>query len=301
MLYDRLAKIMVAGRINHAWLLTGRPEQTLEQAVQLAKALLCHDLRADGQPCGECASCRKLAAGNHPDLQLIVPRGASVKIDQTRGMQYLANLESYEGGRRVVIIHQAHTMLAAAANSLLKILEEPPEGLFFILTAPLGDSLLETILSRVVWVRLPEDFSAPGSDVYYTDLLPELAREQELRQLMQAKCRDLFRLLAAPDSGAALLVLAKSFREDKHSVGQKRQISVFLGELLAAVHEQAVGAVLTDAGESARYELSGRQVFGREGALAAALLVEDAMRDIEGNVNGVLTLSVLFLQLYRLK
>lgn len=291
---------MAQGRINHAWLLTGRPEQTLEQAVQLAKALLCHDIGADGQPCGHCASCRKLAAGNHPDLQLILPRGASVKIDQTRSMQYLANLESYEGGRRVVIIHQAHTMLAAAANSLLKILEEPPQGLFFILTAPLGDSLLETILSRVVWVRLPEDFSAPGSDVYYTELLPELAREKELQAAMQEKCRDLCKLLTAPDSGAKLLVLAKSFRDDKLSVGQKRQIGVFLGELLTAVHEQAVGAVLTAAGESACYELSGRQILSREGALTAALLVEDAQRDIDGNVNGVLTLSVLFLQIYRL-
>lgn len=290
---------MLQGRINHAWLLTGRPEQTLEQAVQLAKALLCHDLRPDGQPCGECASCRKLAAGNHPDLQLIVPRGASVKIDQTRNMQYLANLESYEGGRRVVIIHQAHTMMAAAANSLLKILEEPPAGLFFILTAPLGDSLLETILSRVVWVRLPEDFAAPGSDVYYTEMLPELAREKELHAAMQEKCRDLFRLLAAPDSGAKLLVMAKSFREDKHSVGAKWQSGVFLSELLAAVHEQAVGAVLVAAGEKAHYEISGKQIFSREGALAAALLVEEAMRDIEGNVNGVLTLSVLFLQLYK--
>lgn len=301
MLYDRLAKIMAAGRINHAWLLTGRPEQTLEQAVQLAKALLCRDLAQDGQPCGKCASCRKLAAGNHPDLQLIVPRGASVKIDQTRSMQYLANLESYEGGRRVVIIHQAHTMLAAAANSLLKILEEPPTGLFFILTAPLGDSLLETILSRVVWVRLPDDFCAPGSDVYYTELLPELAREKELAAAMQDKCRELFRLLSAPDSGAKLLVLAKSFREDKHFVGQKRQISVFLQQVLAAVHEQTVCAVRAAAGEPVRYELAAGQVFGCSGALAAYILVEDAMRDIEGNVNGVLTLSALFLQLYRQK
>lgn len=299
MLYDRLAKTMSAGRINHAWLLTGRPEQVLEQAVQLAKALLCHNLQADGQPCGQCAGCRKLAAGNHPDLQLIMPRGASVKIDQTRDMQYMANLEAYEGGRRVVIIHQAHTMLAAAANSLLKILEEPPQGLFFILTAPLGDSLLETILSRVVWVRLPEDFAAPGNDVYYTELLPELAREQELRAAMQDKCRELFKLLAAPDSGAKLLVLAKSFRDDKHSVGQKKLIGVFLGELLAALHEQAVGAVLKSAGEDAAYPLGGGAVLGRSGALNCALLTEDAMHDIEGNVNGVLTLSVLFLQLYQ--
>lgn len=299
MLYDKLAEIMAAGLISHAWLLTGRPEQALEQAVQLAKALLCRSLTAAGQPCGECASCRKLAAGNHPDLQLILPRGASVKIEQTRAMQYLANLEAYEGGRRVVIIHQAHTMPVAAANSLLKILEEPPAGLFFILTAPLGDSLLETILSRVVWLRLPEELPAAGDDVYYTALLPELAREQELRQAMRDKCRDLMKLLAAPDSGAKLLLLAKSFREDKSGFSQKRAIAVFLEELLAALHEQAVGAIRQAAGEQPELGYAAGLLFDEPGALSCSLLVEAAMRDIEGNVNGVLTLCVLFLQMYQ--
>ncbi len=299
MLYDKLAGIVAAGKISHAWLLTGRPEQTLEQAVQLAQALLCHDLRADGQPCGECASCKKLAAGNHPDLQLVLPRGASVKIEQTRAMQYTANLEAYEGGRRVVIIHQAHTMPPAAANSLLKILEEPQEGLFFILTAPLGDSLLETILSRVVWLRLPDDLPSGGDDVYYTALLPEMAQERELTLAMREKCRRLFELFAAADSGAALLVLAKSFRDEK--AGVKRSQAVFLAELLAALNEQAAGAIKQAAGEEYKLVYAPRLLFDEQGALAAGLLTEEAARDIDGNVNGVLTLSVLFLRIYNLR
>lgn len=301
MLYAKLAEIVASGRISHAWLLTGRPEQTLEQAVQLAKALLCHQQGGDGQACGHCASCRKLAAGNHPDLQLILPRGASVKIDQTRSMQYTANLESYEGGRRVVIIHQAHTMPPAAANSLLKILEEPKDGLFFILTAPLGDSLLETILSRVVWLRLPDDLAAEGDDVYFTALLPELAKEQELRAAMQEKCRRLFDLLAGADNGAALLVLAKSFRDDKLSGSVKHSMAVFLEELLAALRQQAAWAILQAGGEKADLSYGGRLIFSAQGAISAALLVEEAIRDIDANVNGVLTLSVLFLRIYDLK
>lgn len=301
MLYAKLAEIVASGRISHAWLLTGRPEQTLEQAVQLAKALLCHQQGGDGQACGHCASCRKLAAGNHPDLQLILPRGASVKIDQTRSMQYTANLESYEGGRCVVIIHQAHTMPPAAANSLLKILEEPKDGLFFILTAPLGDSLLETILSRVVWLRLPDDLAAEGDDVYFTALLPELAKEQELRAAMQEKCRRLFDLLAGADNGAALLVLAKSFRDDKLSGSVKHAMAVFLEELLAALRQQAAGAILQAGGEKADLSYGGRLIFSAQGAISAALLIEEAIRDIDANVNGVLTLSVLFLRIYDLK
>lgn len=301
MLYDKLAGIVASGKISHAWLLTGRTEQTLEQAVQLAQALLCHHLGADGQPCGECASCKKLAAGNHPDLQLVLPRGASVKIEQTRAMQYMANLEAYEGGRRVVIIHQAHTMPPAAANSLLKILEEPQEGLFFILTAPLGDSLLETILSRVVWLRLPDDLPAGGDDVYYAALLPEMAQEQELIGVMREKCRRLFELLAAADSGAALLVLAKSFRDEKVAASVKRVQAVFLAELLAALNEQAAGAIKQAAGEDFKLAYASRLLFDEQGALAAGLLVEEAVRDIDGNVNGVLTLSVLFLRIYNLR
>lgn len=301
MLYDKLAGIVASGKISHAWLLTGRTEQTLEQAVQLAQALLCHHLGADGQPCGECASCKKLAAGNHPDLQLVLPRGASVKIEQTRAMQYMANLEAYEGGRRVVIIHQAHTMPPAAANSLLKILEEPQEGLFFILTAPLGDSLLETILSRVVWLRLPDDLPAGGDDVYYAALLPEMAQEQELIGVMREKCRRLFELLAAADSGAALLVLAKSFRDEKVAASVKRAQAVFLAELLAALNEQAAGAIKQAAGEDFKLAYASRLLFDEQGALAAGLLVEEAVRDIDGNVNGVLTLSVLFLRIYNLR
>ncbi len=298
MLYDRLAAIVAAGKISHAWLLTGRPEQTLEQAVLLAEALLCREDAPGGQPCGRCASCRKIAAGNHPDLQLIMPRGASVKIDQTRAMQYVANLESYEGGRRAVIIHQAHTMPPAAANSLLKILEEPREGLFLILTAPLGDSLLETILSRVVWVRLPENLATGEADSIYTqDYLPELQKERELAGLMREKCRRLFELLSG--DGAQLVVLARSFREDKqHGFAVKRQMKVFLDELLACLHEQAVANICRAAGEQVELPLSGRLVLDENGALQAAALVENARRDIDGNINGSLVMSVLFLELH---
>lgn len=296
MLYERLARTVASGRISHAWLLTGRQEQTLEQAVQLAKALLCHDLQADGQPCGRCSSCHKLNAGNHPDLQIIFPRGASVKIEQTRAMQYMANLESYEGGRRVAIIHQAHTMPAAAANSLLKILEEPREGLFLILTAPLGDSLLETILSRVVWLRLPENLQTDGDDVYLSAYMPELARERELRENMRDKCRRLFELL--PGDGAKLLIFAKSFREEgQGGVGVKRLMAIFLEELLDFLREQAAAAICQKSGEQAALPLSGRQLFDENAAVRAAVLVEEARRSVDMNVNGVLLLSVLFLQL----
>ncbi|MGI5825172.1 MAG: hypothetical protein ACOX7J_06325, partial [Bacillota bacterium] len=156
MLDKRLADIIATGKISHSWLLTGKEEILPAQAKELAAALLCQNLGRDGIPCGLCPACQKVKNGNHPDLQIIEPDGASVKIFQTRKMQHFVNLESFEGGNQVVIINGAHTMQTAAANSLLKILEEPPARAYFILTAPVGDALLQTILSRVVWVRLSE-------------------------------------------------------------------------------------------------------------------------------------------------
>lgn len=296
MLYEKLAAIIAADRISHAWLLTGRAEQTLEQAILLAKALLCHNLQADGQPCGECPACHKLDVGNHPDLQLILPKGASVKIEQTRAMQYLASLEAYEGGRRVAIIHQAHTMPPAAANSLLKILEEPRPGLYLILTAPLGDSLLETILSRVVWLRLPENLPVTAANLYTGAYLEEIAKEQELHAAMQTKCSRLFELLKQQD-GAALLLLAKTFRDDKQSgLALKRVLAVFLEELLTQLRNLAAAAIYTRHGAADAPSAPGLAINELQ-ALKMAALVEDARRSVDGNINGVLLLSVLFLQM----
>lgn len=292
MLYEKLARVLAAGKIHHAWLLTGRPEQVLEQAVALAQALLCHDLQPDGQPCGQCPACRKLLAGNHPDLQLIMPKGASVKIEQTRAMQYLANLESYEGGRRVVIIHQAHTMPPAAANSLLKILEEPRPGLYFILTALLGDSLLETILSRVVWLRLPENLAVGNNEknVYLQNYLPELAREQELRRDFRERSRRLLELLPQTGSRAELVLEARGLRELTKQTGAplKRLAVFYLEELLEELRLLA---------EAALRGQKGALDIGSPAAVRMAALVEEARRDCEANVNPPLALSVLFLKL----
>ncbi len=301
MLYEKLAAIIKAERISHAWLLTGQAEQTLEQAVFLAQALLCHRLLPNGQPCGECPACRKINAGNHPDLQLIIPKGASVKIEQTRAMQYLASLEAYEGGRRVVIIHQAHTMPPAAANSLLKILEEPRPGLYLILTAPLGDSLLETILSRVVWLRLPENLpttaeSGDAGSIYTSGYLAELNKERELRAAMQAKCSRLFELLKQPQNKAALLVLARTFRDDKQSgLALKQILAVFLEELLQKLRDSAAAAIYArhQSTPPGRPDLAADELQ----ALAMAALVEEARRNVDGNIKAVLLLSVLFLQM----
>ena len=288
MLERKLADIIATGKISHSWLLTGNEDILLEQAKELAAALLCENLGSDGIPCGLCSACKKVKNGNHPDLQIIEPDGASVKIFQTRKMQHFVNLESFEGGRQVVIIHDAHTMQTAAANSLLKILEEPPAGVYFILTAPVGDSLLQTILSRVVWVRLTET----------AENCSEIDADGELQSEMMEKALQLLKILPG-DLGTAL-VFAGSFKDDKKkNVTAKKQTVCFLEQLLLCFREMLAAEYLPES--SLVNDKKVPKVFSAEKALAAANLTEEYIRMAKSNININLLLNVLCIKLQDLQ
>lgn len=133
-------------RVAHAYLLTGPPQigkTTL--ATNLAQALNC---RSESRPCGDCSSCQRIARYVHPDVRLIEPEGDSIKIEQVRAMQREVTLSPYEGRWRVYILCQFEKATREAANCLLKTLEEPPEHVVLVLTAPEPDLLLPTIVSR---------------------------------------------------------------------------------------------------------------------------------------------------------
>ena len=131
--------------------------------------LLCEAPGSAGA-CGQCASCRLLVADTHPDFRLVVPEGDSdteaddgdkktasrqIKIDQIRALEEFVYVGSYRGGARVALIDPAEAMNPAAANALLKILEEPPEQVYFLLVASRYRLLLPTIRSRCRMLKLP--------------------------------------------------------------------------------------------------------------------------------------------------
>lgn len=113
-------------------------------ATGFAQALLCHQ-SAIG--CGKCPSCFRLSSGNHEGLKVIAPQGAGIKMEQAKEVLEFLSLKSLTGNR-VIIIDQAQLLNTQAANSLLKTLEEPPEGTFFFLIAPSVAGILPTIRSR---------------------------------------------------------------------------------------------------------------------------------------------------------
>ena len=143
-----LARAAASRRLPHALLFAGpRGVGKRSAALAFARFLLCR-APADGDGCGRCPACRKFASHTHPDLTIVVPETATIKIEQIRGLQRTLAFPPLEGGLRVTLVLRAQTMAAAAANALLKTLEEPPPGNLLILTAEEDAPLLPTILSR---------------------------------------------------------------------------------------------------------------------------------------------------------
>ncbi len=100
------------------------------------------------EPCGSCLTCRKMQDGNHPGFSYIEPEGPSIKIDQIRALQSQIVIKPFDGPKKIVIIDPAEKMNAAAANSLLKTLEEPPHYAILILITARASALPATLLSR---------------------------------------------------------------------------------------------------------------------------------------------------------
>ena len=100
------------------------------------------------EPCGSCLSCKKMADKNHPDFLMIEPEGTFIKVEQIRDMQQRIIFKPLDGPRKVILIDPADKLNAAAANGLLKILEEPPSHAVLILISSRPFSLPPTLLSR---------------------------------------------------------------------------------------------------------------------------------------------------------
>jgi len=148
---DRLLSLLKQNlkerNIAHAYLLTGpRHIGKGTLAVNIAQAVNCD---ASEPPCGQCHSCFRIAQEKHADVIFThLNSSVEISIDTIRELQHLANLPPYEGKYKVFIINDAEYLSIEAANCLLKILEEPPPTVIWLLLASEENRLLPTVISR---------------------------------------------------------------------------------------------------------------------------------------------------------
>ncbi|KAF0220636.1 MAG: DNA polymerase III subunit [Geobacteraceae bacterium] len=147
-----LRRSLAVGKVAHAYLFDGVEGCGKKKtALAFIEAVFC----GKEEGCGSCPSCRKIAALQHPDLHLIEPDGAFIKIDQIRELQRELAYRPFEAPIKACIIDAADRLNPAAGNALLKTLEEPPgSALMILLTANTG-SVLPTILSRCQSLHFP--------------------------------------------------------------------------------------------------------------------------------------------------
>lgn len=173
------------GRIAQTYLFAGDDScGRLPMALAFASLLQCEspvsstDLVQDA--CGECESCRRIAAGSHPDVNVIKPDGNEIRIDQVRALQEHAALKPGHGRWLIFILDPADRLNQSSANSLLKILEEAPSHVVFILLARETGAILPTVLSRSEIIR----FSSPSP----AEIRAALAAEFSLPVEVAARC-----------------------------------------------------------------------------------------------------------------
>ncbi|QDT44174.1 DNA polymerase III subunit tau [Gimesia alba] len=163
---EMLQRALSRSRLPHALLFAGDTGIGKKRvALYLAQCLFCEQTSADDlSSCGECASCKQMAAGTHPDLisvecppdKAILPLSLIIGGDDHRGREgvcYEMSLRPMSGDRRIAIIDDADKMNAESANALLKTLEEPSANYLMILIASELDAILPTIRSRCQLMR----------------------------------------------------------------------------------------------------------------------------------------------------
>ncbi|MBU6378455.1 MAG: DNA polymerase III subunit delta' [Gammaproteobacteria bacterium] len=152
-----LTRALAADRLGHALLLQVAPGLGGDWMANWIAARLYCTAAADPRPCGECLACRRVSAGELPDLLRVQPieNSKEIRIDQVRELAAELALTSHSGGRKVAIITPADRLNRNAANALLKTLEEPPGNSLLILVTGEPSRLPVTVMSRCTRLGVP--------------------------------------------------------------------------------------------------------------------------------------------------
>ncbi|ABG05371.1 DNA polymerase III, subunits gamma and tau [Rubrobacter xylanophilus DSM 9941] len=238
-----LRRAIETGRVAHAYLFSGpRGTGKTSTAKVLAMGLNC----AQGptpEPCGRCESCRSIVAGSSMDV-IEMDAASNRGIDEIRELRDRVNLAPAAGRAKVYIIDEVHMLTTEAFNALLKMLEEPPEHVVFVLATTEKHKVLPTIISRCQSF----DFRRPGVGTL-VEKLSEIARAEGIEAEREA-----LTAIARASGGSfrdaeGMLDQISSFSEGRVTVALVRELLGSAGpEMLAetadALHERRAADAL---------------------------------------------------------
>lgn len=290
-------------RTFSAYLLTGEDSERKKQlATDFARALNCEEQKCFA-PC-ECASCRKILSGSHPDVRWygLDEDENSIKIEAVRDLQSWLALKPYEGRRKVFILNEAGRLTGEAQNALLKDLEEPPPDTVMILLTQKRADLFDTVVSRLREIKV-----TPYSEREMIDILSK-------EGVAACEARFLFRFSQGNLQSARTMAGASWFKEkdqllkilssdtisgfEKLVSKKKKELLEPLGLLLAYVRDACcvrAGAPRGLLVDEERSEALSRFVEDKSAEELFDLYdaVDETRRAVEENVNPKLALARL--------
>ena len=305
-----LKSAMAKDRIAHAWLFYGMDGIGKKTTASVfARALNCGGVEP---PCDACASCRKAEHNNHPNIITVQAEGPFIKIGAVREIQTRMTFRPSEG-RRVFILREADRMNAAAANALLKTLEEPSADNILLLTTARPHALPLTILSRCQHLRfspLPpgevarflrekEGLETAAAEILAASSAGSIGRAVEMNKEDYLALRDAILELFAednPDDLLKRLAFAGRFGTEREEILERLRI---------LRNGDRDGLVLRETGEKERLMFRDRaavietvagRLSGRD-LLRNMAAVDAAMSAIAQNANKSLTLEAMLIKL----
>ena len=295
-------------------------------AIAIAQAVNCLQPQSSSEferdACGECASCRRIARGVHPDVIVVEPgETGAIKIEQLRDVIDRSQYRPFEGRRRVVIINEADAAGADAQSALLKTLEEPPSASLFILISSIPDALLPTVLSRCPRLRfgpltaaevarvLKQDHGYSESDARAAaaDADGSIGRALESQSDDLTEARDaaqrLLQETARTNDPARRINLARDLTEGKGTPAEERnRLAVRLRSLGSLLRDVGIIASRADRGMLANADLEAQleklsASFDAERSLRAYAAVDRALAALDRNASAKVVADWLLLEL----
>ena len=305
-----LRKALQKGRVPNSLLFIG-PEGVgkKETALALAKAMNCH--KGD-DACEVCPSCRAINKGNFPDVMVISPENSLHKIEHMRAMKHMAYLKPMVGKKRIFIVEDAEKMKDEAANSVLKILEEPPVFTYIILITNNPYVILPTIVSRcqklnfsqILREDIEQELLARGYDGPRARIISSLVRgnlrqaltlEWEEVQALRKKAWQLFHAFLTGQGVSSFLknyaFARRAFLEEE--VGQVLEIlSSFCRDLVVMKEGGSLGLLLNPDFEQEIREMQNLLNLGQ--IMGFLVKIDTALQALRRNLNVNLIVSSFF-------